>query len=528
MGNKAERTSFPGAAYQSRHQVEGTRSVEVGYQSMLATSLEETIEERYQIGQKIENRYEVRAIHKGSMGVVYGTYDHKEKLPRALKTLQKRFSENKQIRDLFIAEAFTWIKLDRHPFIIQAYLVEEYEGQKYVITEYIRGEEGMGSDLRSWLGHPKLTIQIAIEMALQIAQGMQHAQIKIPGIIHRDLKPANVLVDSLGRAKITDFGLVHAVSAEAGTPAYMSPEQWLGQKMDIRSDIYSYGCILYEMFTGHRIFNAKSIEEWKQAHLEYLLDAPQILKPELPVGLEELICGCMAKQANFRPQNWDEVVELCAHWFYNLTGQPPVLNFSSYKMDLNDQVNNCYSLLILGKNEETVDVCKRVLSIDPNNENTLVSLGNALDALERFDEALIAWSNMGVTLFKLKRYDESIMAINHALAVNPNYYIAWNNLGASFYMLKRYEEAIGAYSSALGINPNFAAAWHNKGLVFYDLKQYNDAIAHYDRAIKFNSNYSEALFNKGLALKNLKRFKEADAVYKRALAINPKIGSYEW
>ena len=169
LGTAADGTRLAGLPYQSRLQVEGTRLAEVGYRSMLTTSPKEADKERYQIGHKIGNRYEVLAIHKGSMGVVYGTFDHETNLPRALKTIQGRFAGNKRMNDLFTAEALTWVKLEKHPFIIQAYLVDKFDDQPYVITEYVRGQEGMGSDLLGWLGHPKLTVKIAIEMALQIA-----------------------------------------------------------------------------------------------------------------------------------------------------------------------------------------------------------------------------------------------------------------------------------------------------------------------------------------------------------------------
>lgn len=146
-----------------------------------SATIKQDTQERYKIGDKIGGRFEVLAIHRGTMGVVYGTYDHEEKLPRALKTLQQRYADDSKMRDLFASEALTWVRLEKHPFIVRAYLVKKYDGQPYVITEYIRGKDKMGGDLRSWLGHPKLTLPIAVEMALQIAQGMQHAVRKVPG-----------------------------------------------------------------------------------------------------------------------------------------------------------------------------------------------------------------------------------------------------------------------------------------------------------------------------------------------------------
>ncbi|MDP2784615.1 MAG: protein kinase [Sulfurimicrobium sp.] len=199
-------------------ETEGTRIRGIPAAPLTQTT-EREIAERYQIGEKIGDRYEVLAIHRGTMGVVYGTFDHKEMLPRALKTLQQRYASDKGMQDLFAAEAMTWVKLEKHPFIVRAYLVQKFDAQPYVITEYIRGQENMGGDLRAWLGHPRLTLPIAVEMALQIAQGMQHANCKVPGLVHRDLKPANILVDERARAMVTDFGLVHADDTSAGTPA---------------------------------------------------------------------------------------------------------------------------------------------------------------------------------------------------------------------------------------------------------------------------------------------------------------------
>jgi serine/threonine-protein kinase len=227
----AAATRVAGAAYQSQLPPDKTRlAQEVGYQSILATRLglpptgappgggppkpkhdkvgpspAEEPAERYKIGDMIGGRYEVLAIHCGAMGVVYGTFDHQERLPRALKTLQQRFADNKNMRDLFAEEAAIWVRLEKHPFIVRAYLVEKFDGQPYVVTEYVRGQGGMGGDLRAWLGHPRLTLPVAVEMALQTAQGMQHATRKVPGLVHRDLKPANVLVDDRGRATVTDF-----------------------------------------------------------------------------------------------------------------------------------------------------------------------------------------------------------------------------------------------------------------------------------------------------------------------------------
>jgi serine/threonine protein kinase len=247
-----------------------TRISHEGYQSKLARdaiNVKTDDSEFYKIGDKIGDRYEVSAIHHGAMGVVYGCFDHETKLPRALKTVRSRHIRDKQVVSMFEREASVWIALEKHPYIVRAYEIELFNKLPYVITDYIRAPDGMEGDLRGWLGHPRLTLKVAVEMALQIAQGMQHAVRKVPNLVHRDLKPANILVGGDGKAKVTDFGLVDSAQAGAGTPAYMSPEQWTEDVLDARSDIYAYGCILFEMLTAHRLFPAITESDWKNAHL---------------------------------------------------------------------------------------------------------------------------------------------------------------------------------------------------------------------------------------------------------------------
>ncbi|HCM67906.1 MAG TPA: hypothetical protein DIS62_02805, partial [Candidatus Kerfeldbacteria bacterium] len=227
-----------------------TRIAQEGYQSKLArdaAGVQLDASEYYKVGDKIGDRYEVSAIHHGAMGVVYGCFDHQTKLPRALKTVRSRHLQDRLVLSLFEDEASVWISLEKHPYIVRAYLVERFNKLPYVITEYVRGPEGMEGDLRGWLGHPRLTLPVAVAMALQIAQGMQHAVRKVQNLVHRDLKPANILVNGDGKAMVTDFGLVNSAESGAGTPAYMSPEQWREDALDARSDIYAYGCILFEM-----------------------------------------------------------------------------------------------------------------------------------------------------------------------------------------------------------------------------------------------------------------------------------------
>ena len=537
-------TRLAGEAYRTRLVRGGaaapddkTRLAQEGYQSRLArdaANVQPDTNEFYKVGEKIGGHYEVAAIHHGELGVVYGCFDHRTKLPRALKTVRARHARDQQILSLFESEATVWVSLEKHPYIVRAYLVERFNNLPYVITEYVRGPEGMEGDLRGWLGHPRLTLPVAVAMALQIAQGMQHAVRKVPNLVHRDLKPGNILVNGDGKAMVTDFGLVHAAQSGAGTPAYMSPEQWRAVALDARSDIYSYGCILFEMFTAHRLFPALTERDWERAHLESSPAALTSIVPELPVEIDQFVRRCLEKDPAARPQSWDEIVAFFAEWYHRLTGNAVVLDFSSLALDVSEWINASYSLLNLDRYEEMSQACDRALALDQNDWFIWWLKGVALAGCELYEESLMAfdrglaidqnrktmWDSRGDSLSNLHRHQEAIEAYDCALAIDQNYPSAWYGKGTALFFLGRFEEAIQAYDRALTIDQNYVAAWFFKGIALGRLDRHKDAIQAYDRALAINQNYADAWCSKADALHALNRHEEAVQDYDRALALD--------
>ena len=553
----ADATRLAGEAYRTRlargeatTPDDKTRLAQKGYRSRLARDAADgqpDTSELYRPGEKIGGRYEVSAIHHGELGVVYGCFDHQTKRPRALKTVRARHARDKQVLSLFESEATVWISLEKHPYIVRAYLVDRFKNLPYVITEYVRGPEGMEGDLRGWLGHPRLTLPVAVGMALQIAQGMQHAVRKVPNLVHRDLKPGNILVNGDAKAMVTDFGLVHEGQSDAGTPAYMSPEQWRAEALDARSDIYSFGCILFEMFTAHRLFPALTEHDWERAHLESPPAALTGIVRELPGEIDQFVRRCLAKDSVARPQSWDEIVAFFADWYHRLTGKAVVLDFSSLALDAGEWIVASYSLRILGRYEEALRACDRALAIDQNYAHAWYCKGIILEdgkryaeALEAYDRVLVidqnhagAWTNKGRTFHSLKRYAEALEAYDRVLVIDQNHAGAWTNKGRTFFSLKRYEEAAGAYDRALTLDPNDSTereyrralqlatvvAWSKKGNAMLQLERYEEALQAYDRALAIDQCFVEAWNNKGITLYHLKRYEEAIQAYDRALPI---------
>lgn len=483
--------------------------------TMLATSLaastaqppnaaaDKEQQERYKPGDYIGERYEVLAIHKGALGVVYAVYDHKDELPKALKTLQKQYAANKSVSELFYEEAALWVILEKHPYIVRAYGVDLFEEQPYVVMEYVAGRNG--NDLRSWLGSPRLTLSAAVEIALKIAQGMQYVQQKVPGLVHRDLKPANILVDEYAQPYITDFGLAFAAGADAGTPAYMAPEQWAKGSLTIQTDIYAYGCILYEMLTGHRMYAAAAPAEWRQMHLTEQPVAPSVLKPEIPMELERFVLGCLEKKKERRPQSWDEVVEVMAGWFYQLTGQSPVMDFSSYNLSAVELVTAACSLVNLDKYPEALATSDKIINADPGWVN--------------------GWYMKGIVQMELKLDDQLLDCYNHILELDPDLHSHQHLIlkvdGAILYRLKRYEEALTCYELMLDKMPLEDELWNYKGAVLSKLKRCNEALECFDQALEINPGNKEALWNKCIELHDLERYDEALDYCIRYLELNP-------
>lgn len=540
----ADATRLAGEAYRTRlarseaaTPDDKTRLAQEGYQSRLARDAaggQPDTSEFYKIGERIGDRYEVSAIHHGELGVVYGCFDHRTKLPRALKTVRARHARDKQVLSLFESEASVWISLEKHPYIVRAYLVDRFNDLPYVITEYVRGPKGMEGDLRGWLGHPRLTLSVAVAMALQIAQGMQHAVRKVPNLVHRDLKPANILVSGEAKAMVTDFGLVHAAQSGAGTPAYMSPEQWRAEALDARSDIYAYGCILFEMFTAHRLFPALTERDWENAHLESAPVDLTRLVPGLPDEIHRFVQRCLEKDPAARPQSWDEIVAFFAEWYHRLTGKAVVMDFSSLALDAAEWIDASYSLLNLDRYEEMIQACDRALAIDQNDWFVWWLKGVALSGCDLYEESLTAfdrglaidqnrttmWSGRGDSLASLDRHQEAIEAYDRALAIDQNDAAAWFGKGNALRNLKRYDEAIQAYDWALASDQNYVKAWFFKGITLDALDRYEEAIQAYDHALAIEQNHLLAWFSKGNGLFALDRYEEANQSYDRALAID--------
>jgi len=258
-------------------------------------------------------RYEIRSkIGEGGMGEVYLARDEKLNRDVAIKVLPATFSQDAERLRRFEQEAQATSALNP-PNILAVYDVGTHDGAPYVVSELLEGET-----LRQRLGGTALGQRRAIEYALHIAHGLAAAHEK--GIVHRDLKPDNIFITKDERVKILDFGLAKLTQGDAtqsetdiptrrvntdpgvvmGTVGYMSPEQVKGRSVDHRSDIFSFGAILYEMLSGRRAFHGESAAETMSAILKE--DPPELSDTNKTISpaLERLVHHCLEKATEAR------------------------------------------------------------------------------------------------------------------------------------------------------------------------------------------------------------------------------------
>ena len=252
---------------------------------------------RFQPGEIFQQRYRVIGLlGRGGMGEVYRADDLRLGQPVALKFLPPSLKQDSQQLSQFHNEARTARQVS-HPNVCRVYDIGEADGHLFLTMEYVDGED-LSSLLRR-IG--RLPEDKAVEIARQICAGLAAAHER--GVVHRDLKPANIMLDGNGKVRIMDFSLAATgpVSGIAGTPAYMAPEQLVGGHVTAKSDIYALGLVLYELFTGKRVFEAKSIADLVLEHSSGSITSPTSLVKTLDGAIERAILRCLDPDPARRP-----------------------------------------------------------------------------------------------------------------------------------------------------------------------------------------------------------------------------------
>ncbi len=422
-------------------------------------------------GETISHYRVLERLGAGGMGVVYKAEDTRLKRFVALKFLPPELTRNEEAKRRFIREAQAASALD-HPNICTVHGIEETEnGQLFICMAHYTG-----GTLRKKISEDKPDIAECLALAGQIAQGLIAAHAN--GIVHRDLKPANIILTKDGVVKIVDFGLAKLAGAtrltktgaSMGTLSYMSPEQVKGQEVDHRSDVWSFGVILYEMLTGKSPFQAE-----QELALLYAIanekPAPfPKLVPAIPIELERLVEKAMQKEAAKRFGSMRELHEALV--------KIPLQTAKPKAPAISDEGSEIHSLTTKGKTylerreyNDAIARFKAVLEIDPANQQVRALLAEC-ERRQEEQQQIRGLLAAGKEFFAKGEYQQALNNFEAILALDPNHAEANDFMAklqqisaqaemidkllveAEFYLKReKFEQAIEIYTRILGLDP---------------------------------------------------------------------------
>jgi tetratricopeptide (TPR) repeat protein len=281
----------------------------------------------------------------------------------------------------------------------------------------------------------------------------------------------------------------------------------MGQRLDARSDIYAFGTILYEMLTGRRVFEAATEREWLEKHVGSLPEFPPGFANRAPAGLRGLTLNCLEKAPADRPQTWDDIIGELAYQYEKLAGHAPGLAIDGAKLAFLEVMDKAYSLTELGRGGEALTIYDQALKLNSSSQDA-------------------AWvlARKGRTLRVLGRHEEALGALDHALAIWPEFGWAWEQRAIVAERLKDNQAALRAYEQATQHRPGDQWLTFKHALLLRRLNRPADALARTESALAAEPTNYLVHGVRGDALRQLKRNDDALAAYDKALDIRPDYG----
>ena len=547
-------------------------------------------ERNRKIGDFFKNTYKIENIFEGGMGIVYIVNDSKDNSTYALKSFQDKFMWNDSVVKMFYHEAEIWIRLGENQNIVQAIKVEEFDGKPYIFLEYVKG-----TDLEAILKNEKLDLEQILDFSLQFCQGMSYAY-KTLGVVHQDIKPSNCMITEDGILKITDFGLCkiyseakdenekHSIiknkasktmlntvsnsnsiagmssnvidlgiqnnkstigdtsaggkgSRIGGTIPYMAPELFTGEnEANTLTDIYSFGCMLYEMITNKTPFGDTDFEACIVGHISEIPENPCNEREDLPDILGEIALKCLEKKPEDRFNDFSDILMTFTKLCTALGFEPYSLGSKSSGETLEKMKYRGESLMVLEKYAEASEIFTKALKLYPKNLDILTERAECYRIIGRYNESyqdLVivlkenpnnakAYYYLGLLYMSNKKLKEAHKYLFIASKLNPNNADIWLKLGSMYDLIGDSNTALKYYDTALKLNSKNAVAWNNKGNIMMKENKFFDALTCYTKAIESNPRYQVAWFNQGNVKQKMNLHMDAIQSFKKCLELNPK------
>jgi len=486
------------------------------------------LDEPIPIGTTFADLYEVINENKsfGGMGKVILCRSKQNNKYYVLKT----FKSEKYNEKIFKQEIEFTLKLEKHSNIVYTQTAIKEKDKIYMVMELI-GKQPKNPQKDKWFANTladKLKGQIspkqAFIWAIEFCRGMQYLN-SIGLKSHQDIKPANIFITEDNHIKIADFGIASFTSKKkdikGGSDGYRSPESYKKDtECDIRSDIYSFGIVIYEIFNN--VINlTNKIKEIKKYNGKYC---------------NEIIKKCLEDNPNERYQTFVDLEKELTREIKKEVGKDFKVKKSEIKkIKADDSIAKGNGYYIIERYENAIKYYNKAIQLKANSSNAYVnrglvkrSLGNYKSALADYNRAIklnpksaSAYNNIGSIKYDKKDYQSAARNFIKAKNLNKNYLDAYYNLGCVYLQLKKYDEAIKNYKKVLSLNFRHYKTYYNVAIIKYNLKQYQYAIKNYKKVIQINPYYLDAYYNLANILLDFKKYDEAIENYNKIIKINP-------
>lgn len=494
-----------------------------------------------QLGETLLNHRIVGVMH-GGMSVVYVCLSDSNLI--AAKTLRPELSRLPEAEARFRREAETWILLGSHPNIVEARVLTWDKGRSVLLIEF-----QAGGSLDAWMENGPLSLEAIVRFGIDFCRGMEHARSIIPGFIHRDIKPQNCLIGSDGMLKVSDFGLVKVIEelplsvtdftvmpnsqikhggfhtnlgrSGMGTLPYMSPEQFQDfSSVDIRSDIYSFGIMLFQMITGHLPITPKTtndVQGWYDAHSSDSRPDVCNYRDPLPHELSRIVQTCISRSPSDRPENFGVVLEA----LYSI--QRGSVQSDTLRTVMSEQISESreqqdegagieqldmlrvFNLINIGHHQKALEYAEEIIRIasDSLHERAkeiqarghalhamaLRSLGNFTEAKVEADKSISLNSEDALGLYERGwlanhegDYQTAIRCLEKSYNIDPHRPQLPFELGFAYNAGGMYDKAIQILVTAIGNQPDEYIFHREVGFSYLHTAKFKLATKHYERA----------------------------------------------